>query len=1259
MKSIIKTIFLLAINILQGQITRPFSNNQMFTTPDVSAFQKYNLTDINLYNGKIDLSIPIYEINTGGIKVPISITYNSGGIKVDQISSNVGMGWNLNAGGSIIRNIKDLPDHGVIMGGRIRGGLGEAAIAEIGFLSEASDNSPSGHSSPTVSAHIDSSPDIFTAISPGLHSKFYLTNLNRGNPHDFHFNTSTYNINFIDGSATKGETVTKKSLINTLPANGFLESEVLGYFVTSWKGYHPNDYEKFELTNTNGILYKYGSPDLYESVPSYTGDINYWLEDGSLQTNLAYLKATASGQYRERVSAWNIDEIEDPLTNRKVNFQYQKYNKPEKRETRTASNTALLENAMPFIGGPTNYPRLDVCAYGFMSDYIPTEQRPNPADECLVKNSFIYTKYPQNNRIESIKWDNGEVKFYYDLVRQDATDEKALTRIEVVLNNKLIDTYFLNYSYFNSKENCSEWQCKRLKLDYINVLSAEDTQQKRYYTFDYYYDHPLPKVNSLQQDFLGYYNNHGVEQEPINMHVHPQVQKSPTVYYSGGNVSPFAGEGIVIPGDYSLESNDYSLTGLLKKVTNPLGGFNEYEYELNEFSDGTEYNWKSKKGGGIRIKTQIINDGKKERYISYEYKLNNNQSSGILIGKPVYGYPLGYDHARRSEGNNVSFVVYTNDKGNVELTNDGYVGYRRVIEREVGKGYKEYIFSYEPNIYLEEIAEGAFYNYCYNFLFNQSSFGKSNFINRDILRGKLLTENLFDNFGNALRQTEYKYRNDLLQEISIPYQTTLTQPLGIISYPGPDFVSLVSVYKYTNKLRFERNVLVEKIDKEFIKGVEVETRKEVIYDNVYPMVKKEKFTFPDHSISEVNYLYPHDFGNQLLIGANMLSVPLSSETKSILNGVTKTIAKQETIYSKNVDTSNLIQPTSVLKTNLDNSQSSELTYDKYDNKGNLLQFTMKDGLSTVVLWGYKQSLPIAKIEGATYAQVMQKFGLSTTDLKSYLDLDIVKKSDLDIDSSSENNLITSLKGFRDTLHSTERVITTYTHNPGIGITSIQEPNGLISFYKYNKENKLESILNNDHQIIKEFTYNRTPEKQQTIFYNRRQEQTFTRNDCPSGYSGGDYTYAVEAGKHSSTISLADANQKAINELQQTGQALANANATCTNTQCPYTPESYMNSVTSSVNRISNTRVRAIITIPMSSNLNFAGGVIGAIEGSCQLKQGVNTVYTTENGREWNILMSSNGKLFLQLQSGVLNSTSVINLDFEYDVNDQGGLKQSN
>ena len=80
---------------------------------------------------------------------------------------------------------------------------------------------------------------------------------------------------------------------------------------------------------------------------------------------------------------------------------------------------------------------------------------------------------------------------------------------------------------------------------------------------------------------------------------------------------------------------------------------------------------------------------------------------------------------------------------------------------------------------------------------------------------------------------------------------------------------------------------------------------------------------------------------------------------------------------------------------------------------------------------------------------------------------------------------------------------------------------------------------------------------------------------------------------------------------------------------------------------------------MSSNLNFAGGVIGAIEGSCQLKQGVNTVYTTENGREWNILMSSNGKLFLQLQSGVLNSTSVINLDFEYDVNDQGGLKQSN
>lgn len=86
-------------------------------------------------------------------------------------------------------------------------------------------------------------------------------------------------------------------------------------------------------------------------------------------------------------------------------------------------------------------------------------------------------------------------------------------------------------------------------------------------------------------------------------------------------------------------------------------------------------------------------------------------------------------------------------------------------------------------------------------------------------------------------------------------------------------------------------------------------------------------------------------------------------------------------------------------------------FDLYDDKGNLLQST-KNGLSTTYIYGYKQLYPIAKIVGATYDQVMSAMGEVPTTNTSYLNLNIVKKSDLDKDQTTENDLITALDSFR-------------------------------------------------------------------------------------------------------------------------------------------------------------------------------------------------------------------------------------------------------
>ena len=70
-------------------------------SPEASAFQKYGETEINEYTGNPAISIPLYTLSYKGIEVPLSLTYDGGGIQVSQEASWVGLGWSLNVGGCI------------------------------------------------------------------------------------------------------------------------------------------------------------------------------------------------------------------------------------------------------------------------------------------------------------------------------------------------------------------------------------------------------------------------------------------------------------------------------------------------------------------------------------------------------------------------------------------------------------------------------------------------------------------------------------------------------------------------------------------------------------------------------------------------------------------------------------------------------------------------------------------------------------------------------------------------------------------------------------------------------------------------------------------------------------------------------------------------------------------------------------------------------------------------------------------------------
>jgi hypothetical protein len=79
-------------------------------SPDAASLGKYGAYNVNYYTGTPNISVPIYEINESGIKIPISISYDASGYIPNKNSSQVGQGWNLTAGGAITRVVKGVPD---------------------------------------------------------------------------------------------------------------------------------------------------------------------------------------------------------------------------------------------------------------------------------------------------------------------------------------------------------------------------------------------------------------------------------------------------------------------------------------------------------------------------------------------------------------------------------------------------------------------------------------------------------------------------------------------------------------------------------------------------------------------------------------------------------------------------------------------------------------------------------------------------------------------------------------------------------------------------------------------------------------------------------------------------------------------------------------------------------------------------------------------------------------------------------------------
>ncbi|MEH3112273.1 hypothetical protein [Pedobacter terrae] len=116
MKSFCIVLFLqvLLFQYLFAQNSTGFSRESTVSilpvSPEAASLQKFSEIPVSNYTGIPQISIPIYTVQKGDIVVDIAMSYHAGGNKVDDIASRVGLGWALNASGTITRSARGRPD---------------------------------------------------------------------------------------------------------------------------------------------------------------------------------------------------------------------------------------------------------------------------------------------------------------------------------------------------------------------------------------------------------------------------------------------------------------------------------------------------------------------------------------------------------------------------------------------------------------------------------------------------------------------------------------------------------------------------------------------------------------------------------------------------------------------------------------------------------------------------------------------------------------------------------------------------------------------------------------------------------------------------------------------------------------------------------------------------------------------------------------------------------------------------------------------